>query len=175
MKRRPGKSGQAGSDDASGADALAQEMADVVPLPPDSRGRAPARPVFAPPRLETSRAHRVFDLEEPDQSFAAPGVDRRTIRKLRRGDHAPAERCDLHGMTTTEARARVRALVADSLQRGHRCISIVHGRGLHSEGGVATVKAHVRAYLRTHPAVLAFDDAPSSDGGPGAVYVLLRR
>jgi len=37
------------------------------------------------------------------------------------------------------------------------------------------LKSRVRALLRAHPAVLAFADAPNTDGGPGAVYVLLRR
>jgi DNA-nicking Smr family endonuclease len=36
------------------------------------------------------------------------------------------------------------------------------------------VKTRVRDLLRTHPSVLAFADAPRSDGGAGAVYVLLR-
>jgi len=52
---------------------------------------------------------------------------------------------------------------------------VVHGRGLHSAGNVAVLKSRVRALLRAHPAVLAFADAPNTDGGPGAVYVLLRR
>jgi DNA-nicking Smr family endonuclease len=33
----------------------------------------------------------------------------------------------------------------------------------------------VRACLRQHPAVLAYADAPRTDGGAGAVYVLLRK
>jgi DNA-nicking Smr family endonuclease len=52
---------------------------------------------------------------------------------------------------------------------------VVHGRGLHSAGNVAILKSRVRAALREHPAVLAFTDAPRTDGGQGAVYVLLRR
>lgn len=175
MKKRPEESGKANSADAADAAAFAREVADVRPLPRDPRGPRVPRPQLAPRRPETSPAGRAFDLEEPEQSFAKSGVDQRTMKKLRRGDYNPAERRDLHGMTTSDALARVRALVADSLRLGHRCIAIVHGRGLHSEGGVAPVKAQVRAYLKTHPAVLAFADAPPSDGGPGAVYVLLRK
>jgi hypothetical protein len=44
-----------------------------------------------------------------------------------------------------------------------------------SPGGVAVLKARVRGDLRSHPAVLAYADAPPSAGGAGAVYVLLRR
>ena len=57
----------------------------------------------------------------------------------------------------------------------HRCVCIVHGRGLHSAGNVPVLKARVRECLRQHRAVLAYADAPRTDGGTGAVYVLLRR
>jgi DNA-nicking Smr family endonuclease len=51
----------------------------------------------------------------------------------------------------------------------------VHGRGAHSAGHVAVLKPRVREFLRGHRSVLAYADAPRSDGGAGAVYVLLRR
>jgi len=37
------------------------------------------------------------------------------------------------------------------------------------------LRTRVREYLRSHRSVLAYADAPSSDGGPGAVYVLRRK
>jgi DNA-nicking Smr family endonuclease len=82
-------------------------------------------------------------------------------------------RIDLHGLMATEAAARVKRVI----EGGHRprCLCVVHGRGLHSAGNVAVLRSRVREVLRTHPAVLAFTDAPRTDGGPGAVYVLLRR
>jgi len=156
------------------ADAFAREMADVTPLPGDRRGRiAERRPVVIPARAP--RASGRGALDEPDDAFAAPGIDRREIRKLKRGDYPVTGRRDLHGVTTTEALASVRRFVDNSQQAGHRCICIIHGRGLHSEGGVAILKARVRECLRTHPAVLAYADAPRSGGGAGAVYVLLRK
>jgi DNA-nicking Smr family endonuclease len=48
-------------------------------------------------------------------------------------------------------------------------------RGLHSKGNPPILKTRVREYLRSHPAVLAYTDAPVSHGGSGAVYVLLRK
>ena len=59
-------------------------------------------------------------------------------------------------------------------RRAFRCVAIVHGRGLHSEGNIAVLRTEVRLLLRAHPAVLAYADAPRDDGGTGAVYVLLR-
>jgi DNA-nicking Smr family endonuclease len=71
----------------------------------------------------------------------------------------------------------VRALrfLDNSRHAGHRCVCIVHGRGLHSEGRAPVLRTRVRLVLTTHRAVLAYADAPSSDGGAGAVYVLLRK
>jgi DNA-nicking Smr family endonuclease len=77
-------------------------------------------------------------------------------------------------MTVAEATASVQRFLDANCGR-HRCVCIVHGQGRHSGGNVSVLKPHVRNWLRRHPAVLAFDDAPRTDGGAGAVYVLLRR
>lgn len=147
-------------------------MADVVRLPQDPRGRAPLAPVGDPRTVPISPD---VDTEATDESFAAPGVDRREIRKLKRGDYPAADLCDLHGMTAAEAKTRVDRFIANSRHRQYRCVCIVHGRGLHSCGQASILRARVRAQLRSHAAVLAFADAPRTDGGAGAVYVLLRK
>ena len=78
-------------------------------------------------------------------------------------------------MTAADARASVARFIENSRHRRHRCVCIVHGRGLHSEGNESILRASVRKYLRSHRSVLAYADAPRSDGGAGAVYVLLRK
>jgi DNA-nicking Smr family endonuclease len=65
--------------------------------------------------------------------------------------------------------------IENSRHSSHRCVCIVHGRGLHSETGTPVLKTRVRECLRSNRSVLAYADAPSWDGGPGAVYVLLRK
>jgi DNA-nicking Smr family endonuclease len=163
-------------DDPSDADAFARAMAEeqVVRLPADPRGRIrTARPIVLPP---VAAATPASGEDEPSvDEFAAHGVDRREIRKLKRGEYPVAGRHDLHGMTSDAACASVQRFLETSSHKHHRCVCIVHGRGLRSPGGVAVLKARVRDYLRTHRRVLAFADAPRSDGGSGAVYVLLRR
>ena len=163
--------------DASDADAFARAMADaaVVPLLPDARGRVRAAPPVTLPPAASRSGNVTVDDDQSDDDFAADGVDRREIRKLKRGEYVAADRHDLHGMTAAAACASVKQFLDASRHGRHRCICIVHGRGLRSPGGVAVLKARVRAYLRTHHAVLAYADAPRSDGGAGAVYVLLRR
>jgi len=152
-------------------------MADVVPLSPDPRGRVrPAPQVAGPPATAApSPATRVADDDDVGPpGFVAPGVDRREIRKLKRGDYAPGSRLDLHGQTAAEAVVSLTRFI-DLERRRHRCVCIVHGRGLHSAGNRPVLKARARACLRQHRAVLAYADAPPADGGDGAVYVLLRK
>jgi DNA-nicking Smr family endonuclease len=78
-------------------------------------------------------------------------------------------------MTAAEACVSVQRFIDSSRHSRQRCVCIVHGRGVHSEGGTAILRAQVRKYLRSHRSVLAYADAPRSDGGTGAVYVLLRK
>lgn len=173
MKRRSGR-----DDPDHDAEQLARAMADVVPLPPDKRGHVratPATPALRVRRTPTQPSSPLSDDDE-DQAggFAAPGVDRRELRKLKRGDYPPGGRLDLHGMTVAEASATVLRFL-DASRGRDRCVCIVHGQGRHSGGNVSVLKPRVREWLRAHPAVLAYADAPPSDGGAGAVYVLLRK
>ena len=160
------------SDAAANADAFARAMRDVVPLEPDPRGRMRRVPPLSPPRQSLQRAEQA---DVSDHDFAANGIDPREIRKLKRGEYIVRDRRDLHGMTAAEALASVGRFIQNSRHRGHRCVCIVHGRGLHSTGNQPILKARVREYLRSHRSVLAYTNAPVSDGGSGAAYVLLRR
>jgi Smr domain len=77
--------------------------------------------------------------------------------KLKRGDYIVRDRRDLHGMTAAEALVSIEWFIENSRHRGHRCVRIIHGRGLHSKGNAPSVKG-------------ARTEAPASDGGSGAVY-----
>jgi DNA-nicking Smr family endonuclease len=121
-----------------------------------------------------------FDVADTDEYIegAAPGIDARLLRSLRRGDFSIQARLDLHGMTQLEAREAVDRFLSDSRRTGKRCVLIVHGRGLHSQDQLPVLKARLREWLsqkRIGKMVLAFATARPQDGGAGAVYVLLRR
>lgn len=173
MKKRSAKPPAADRPEAAeDDDVFAREMRDVVRLEPDPRGRVRSVVPASPPRHSPQRTEHV---DESDHDFAAHGVDRREIRKLRKGEYTVRDTRDLHGMTGAEAVASVGRFIETSRHRGHRCVCIIHGRGLHSQGNQPILKALVREHLRSHRSVLAYTDAPASDGGPGAVYVLLRK
>jgi DNA-nicking Smr family endonuclease len=153
-------------------------MADVKRLPPDSRSRVRATSRTSPlaagrPSIPAPEPAHDGDADA-SSGFAANGVDRRELRRLKRGDYAPGDTLDLHRMKAPEAVAEVNRFIERSRSR-YRCVSIVHGRGLHSEGNIAVLKSRVREFLRGSRAVLAYADAPVTDGGAGAVFVLLRK
>jgi DNA-nicking Smr family endonuclease len=151
---------------------FARAMAGVVPLAADPRGRV-ERAAPAPALRPTDEALAPSGAV-PDE-YVTPGVDRREIRKLRRGEHTVRARLDLHGMTVTQASTSVGRFIESSRHARYRCVSVIHGKGLNSPGGVSLLKQPVREILMRSPSVLAFASAPPADGGTGAVYVLLRR
>lgn len=121
-----------------------------------------------------------FDFTDTDEYIegTAEGIDRRLLKRLRAGEYAVQGHVDLHGLTRDEARDRVARFISDSRRAGHRCVLIVHGRGLHSKDQIPVLKQAVQSWLERGQlarAVLAFATARPSDGGAGAVYVLLRR
>ncbi len=121
-----------------------------------------------------------FDIADSDEFIEGgiAGLDRRVLQRLRRGDYAFRDHLDLHGMTQREARVAVEAFLSDVHTQGRRCVLIVHGRGLNSKDNIPVLKVALKNWLergRIARRVLAFCTARPSDGGAGAVYVLLRR
>lgn len=106
--------------------------------------------------------------------YRRPELGERTLRRLARGRYAVQAEIDLHGMTATEAEDALREFVDASLQNGHRCVRVIHGKGLGSGLGGPVLKVRVNRWLRRWREVLAFVSARQVDGGAGAVYVLLR-
>ncbi len=178
-------------DDAAFADAVLG----AAPLPPDPRGRRGVQPEIPRPvrrgRVsDEAEAYAVladlvsgegaFDIADSDEYVegCASGLDRRILKRLRRGDYALQGHVDLHGLRKEEAHAAVDAFIAESMKASKRCVLIVHGRGLNSKDQIPVLKERVRVWLtkgRIAKRVLAFSSALPTDGGTGAVYVLLRR
>jgi len=101
-------------------------------------------------------------------SYLRDGMARETLRKLRRGHWSIQDGIDLHGLTRDQASAVVVEFLEQCLARGLRCVRIVHGKGL------GILKARLRKWLPQREEVLAYCQAPASDGGSGALLVLLK-
>jgi DNA-nicking Smr family endonuclease len=106
-------------------------------------------------------------------SFRRPHVAPDVLAKLRRGRWAIQAQIDLHGLRRDEAREALAAFLRDALQRGLRCVRVIHGKGHGSPGKAPVLKGKVRAWLVQKDAVLAFVQARAADGGHGALVVLL--
>jgi DNA-nicking Smr family endonuclease len=123
--------------------------------------------------LDASRTGRPDPQIEDEASFVQAGVSPQVLRKLRRGDWAVQDELDLHGLARAAARTAVAEFLRESVRRGRRCVRIVHGKGLGSKNREPVLKGKVRAWLAQREEVLAFCQAPPTQGGSGAVLVLL--
>jgi len=107
--------------------------------------------------------------------FARPGVQHAVLRRLRRGQYAIEAQLDLHGQTVVEARVSIARFLHESLSLGRRCVRVIHGKGRGSRGKQPVLKGKVNVWLRRKDEVLAFCPAQPTDGGHGAIYVLLKK
>jgi len=181
-----------GAESENEADTFWREMQSVTPLKKDSsiRVKTPAPTVVQRRQTEESEAlaelydlvagRTGFDITDTDEYIegCVTGLDPRLVRKLRQGDFSRQASLDLHGMITEDAQAEVERFVATAVRDGLRCLLIIHGRGRNSPGQVSVLKDRLKQWLtrgKLARVVLAFATARPHDGGPGALYVLLRR
>lgn len=120
-----------------------------------------------------------FDVEtllDTDEalSFRRPGVGPEVVRRLRRGHWVIQAQIDLHGLRRDEAREQLATFLREALKQGLRCVRVVHGKGNGSPGREPVLKAKVKTWLVQKNEVIAFTQARASDGGNGALVVLLR-
>lgn len=114
-------------------------------------------------------------LEMGDEAaFLRQGLPRRILTDLRRGRWVLQAELDLHGLNRDEARSALAAFLRNCLIRGHRCVRVIHGKGLGSPGKESILKRLSRGWLAQREEILAFCQASPNQGGSGALMVLLR-
>lgn len=108
--------------------------------------------------------------------FVRDGFQKKSIRKLKRGEYCIGATLDLHGRTAIQSEHNLAQFVNDTISAGISTALIIHGKGLHStisdsmeSGGV--LKRVTVNWLKQQPRVRAFCSTVASDGGTGAVYV----
>ncbi|WP_457597552.1 endonuclease MutS2 [Hydrogenimonas sp.] len=87
--------------------------------------------------------------------------------KLQRDNATASVKLDLHGLRAEEALERLDKFLSDALLAGFDEVLIYHGIGT---GRLARA---VREFLKAHPSVRGFSDAPQHMGGFGATVVKL--
>jgi DNA-nicking Smr family endonuclease len=124
--------------------------------------------------------HRTAPSDLPDgitdkegYLFYRPGVQKRTLKNLKRGRPVPTTEIDLHGCTRRETLDYLRTFFFECLSEQINCVRIITGKGQRSPGRRSVIRETTLAWLRQQPQVLAYCTAPSNEGGTGAFYVLL--
>ena len=161
-------------------------MRDVRPL--KNKGRDVLRNVEPPAApdppqpsflalLENTLEFALYFSEEYVQGHVV-GLESLILQKLRTGQYSPESHLDLHGLNARQAFDALVGFVRRSWHRGMRTLLLIPGRGKNSPEGVAILRARVQSWLTQDPlkrVVLAFCTARPVDGGPGSLYLLLRK
>ena len=171
---------------ASEEDDFLLAMKQVTPLQGKGRDVPPAvAQSTPPPSADTSLQDFLdgkleFALSMTDEYMEGHvvGLDQMIMNKLRAGGLSPEAHLDLHGLNAQQAFETLRGFMRGSWYKGLRTILVVPGRGKNSPDGVGVLRGKLQSWLTQDPfkrVVLAFCTAQPHDGGPGSVYVLLRK
>lgn len=151
----------------------------------DRHHERPVPPPAVPRQRESDEARVLDDLARgpmdfsdaetgEEISFLAPGLQKRVLKRLRRGHWRVQDEIDLHEMNLEAARSSIRNFLEEAERQGLTCVKIIHGKGLRSGPAGPQIKRLTAAVLSRHARVAAFASAPPNDGGTGAVHVLLK-
>ena len=108
----------------------------------------------------------------------APGVDKRTATRFRRGLMPIDATLDLHGHTQASGRQALAGFLRAHRAAGRRCVLVVTGKGLKDDWSVGALRQALPGWLNApdlRRLILAYCHAQPQHGGSGAVYILLRR
>ncbi len=174
-------------EDARTERAFAKAMQGVVPLTVQGgREVQPAKEdapgaALAGARLDDQLYGKIeFAVDKRDEYVEGyvAGLDPRILDRLKAGAICPESSTDLHGLRVENSFEELRSFMRRCWEKGMRCLVIVHGRGKNSPGGVGVLCDKLRLWLTQEPfrrVVLAFCTAKPRHGGPGSIYVLLRK
>ena len=163
-----------------------QAMGDARPLPGRGREVAPVTEKAAPPPgselsfRELMEGTLEFAISHSDEYLEGHvvGLDPLIMGRLRAGGLSPEAHLDLHGLNSAQAFEALRDFMRGAWYKSLRVVLVVPGRGRNSPLGQPVLREKLQLWLTQEPfkrVVLAFCTARPHDGGPGSVYVLLRK
>jgi len=165
---------------------FAEAMGKVKPLQNSDKVHIEKTKPITPRNITTERSIQLLDVpkttaqrpqagQDDPWLFIANGVSKDTLKRLAAGRPAIDLSFDLHGITRDAALTLMQNGIAQALQEGMRVLSVVHGRGLHSQGK-PILKQAVYHWLSEGPlAHMVLAVIPQPNSGGGACLVLLRR
>jgi DNA-nicking Smr family endonuclease len=176
-------------------DLFHRTLADAKPLKrgaariarPDTTSAKPAAERKAPlaeppPKRARPRAPQIAAPQIAAPQSDAP-LERRTDKKLRRGQLEIDAKLDLHGMILRDAEPALSHFLAQAQERGHRAVLVVTGKGTKidpdtgriQEGAIRRELAHWLGAAKNRARIIGYRAAHARHGGGGAFYVLIRR
>jgi DNA-nicking Smr family endonuclease len=158
-----------------------QLPAKPAPVTPTPAAAAPPPSAAAQPAPRSVKPSPLLPITD----LRAPGLDKASAERLKRGRYPIEARIDLHGMRQDDAHRTLGDFLARSARGGLRCVLVITGKGLRRLGDdmpgssqLGILRNAVPRWLNEAPnraRILAFGTAQPQDGGGGALYVLLRR
>jgi DNA-nicking Smr family endonuclease len=135
------------------------------------------RDIHRKPLIKESPAarHSTPESTEDPWTLINSGISREKLKQLAAGKPPVGVEIDLHGMTRNEALSELERLFEAAMSGKVRVISVIHGRGLHSQGK-PILKEATYQWLGSGPfanQVLAAIPRPNTGGG--SCLILLRR
>jgi len=106
-------------------------------------------------------------LSELKRSGNPPKIKPKKAKILVQKPEFSSVQLDLHGLRADEAIEKLDKFLSDALITGYDEVLVYHGVGT---GKLAYA---VKEFLKTHPSIKAFSDAPANMGGMGATLVKL--
>lgn len=167
-------------------DPFAVAMRNIKPLARKGRAVAP-RPNLRPAAklkeytLEDFMAGKLeFAVSSTNEYLEGHvvGLDEVIMNRLREGGYSAEANLDLHGLNSSQAFEALRVFIRNAWLKDLRSVLIVTGRGRNSPDGQPVLRQKLQSWLTKEPfkrVVMAFCTAKPHDGGPGSIYVLLRR
>jgi len=161
-------------------------MREVAPLSGKGREVVPETPKPAPlitpnnPLQDFVDGKVEFSLAFTEEFIEGHvlGLDPAIMGKLRAGSYSYEAHLDLHGLNSAQAFDNLVAFIKQSYMTGKRTVLVIPGRGKNSPDGSGILRNKLEEWLPQEPfkrVVLAFCTALPKHGGPGAIYVMLRK
>jgi len=169
-----------------GVEPLGDIGADFVPgqepgapapgTPPPGKIKAKKKNTATLPRTPSLSSPPAPERAEPDLVHGkAPGLDRRSQTKLRRGQVDIEARIDLHGLTQDRAHRALEGFLDESRTAGRRTVLVITGKGGDGEGVLRNAVPKWLNETTNREMIRGFSHAAPKHGGAGALYVLLKR
>ncbi len=174
------------NDSDDDAKLFRESMAGVRPLKNDNKVSEKPKPQPYPKQriadelkvleeLSDSISDEWVELSGDELSYARNGISRQIMRRLRSGRYIIEAELDLHGLRRDEAKKELVRFIKECSLKGIRCVRIIHGKGQRSPKKQPILKTKTANWLKQMDSVLAYCTAPKTDGGTGALYVLLKK